>query len=113
MISLSYRLSPDFNWRERGNIVQQVKRGKSYSAVARFWSRKKRKAISWTTIRAICNRAGVKTSYISGSHKPFPLYDSKPVKIDQNKWGKKEIAFILIFIVAMILLGLAELYGWI
>lgn len=87
MISLGYRLSPDFNWRERGNIVQQVKRGKSYSAVARFWSRKKRKAISWTTIRAICERAGVKTSFAPSLHKSsLNTSQEKPIT-NQEKPG--------------------------
>lgn len=53
------RLSKDFTPLERGRIISAVKRGTSYSEVARRWSRKKNKIIWWTTIRAICNRSGI------------------------------------------------------
>lgn len=113
---MSYRLSPDFDWRERGNVIQMIKRGKSYSEVARFYSRKKRKGISWTTIRSICQRAGVKSVHPNtgkgkvASESLYPTQENQIVKY-QKKWSKTEIAFIIIFIVAMILLGLAEFYG--
>lgn len=85
---MSYRLSPYFTWRERGNIVQQVKRGKSYAEVARFWSRKKRKAISWSTIRSICNRKGVKSIHKKGKGIISPYGQGKQLvqsKIEPSK----------------------------
>ncbi len=103
-----FRLSPDFSPHERGCIVSAVKRGSSYSKQARIWSDRKGKSISWSTIRSICNRRGVKSSH------PYPSNFGRRQTSHQElvEFVKKEKLFIaLVVAITAILIILATAFG--